>query len=380
MFSSNRLPLFYIVTAFFWFALYAFVPFVAPYGEELGANLRLLGLIAGAYGFTQMVVRFPLGILSDRLGSRKIFVLIGLFFSAISGFVVFFFPGPYMLLLSRALGGVAASSWVVFIVLNSSYHPPDQVTRSVGNLNGANAWGTMAALLLGGIVAQQWGVPYAFLLGGVGGLLALVLGFGIKEKRAEAAEPPSMASLLAIAKNRPLLVASVLGILIQYVRFASTFGFTPLVATELQATPLKLGMLGVVAALPGLVVSPLAGTVLPRVFGEKGTLSGGFVLAGISCALIPFSQALWHLFALQIIGAIGALATFTLLMGLCIRDIPTERRATAMGFFQAVYSLGMFLGPFIMGWLGHGFGLNIAFVAAGAVGLVGAVLAVVYKI
>ena len=35
---KNRLPLFYLVTALFWFALYAYVPFVAPFGEALGSG------------------------------------------------------------------------------------------------------------------------------------------------------------------------------------------------------------------------------------------------------------------------------------------------------------------------------------------------------
>ncbi|MCL2364585.1 MAG: MFS transporter [Defluviitaleaceae bacterium] len=387
---SNRLPLFYAVTALFWFALYVYVPFVAPFGEEMGANLRMLGLIGGAYGFTQMVIRFPLGIISDRLGRRKIFVLLGLLFAAASGFVVFFFPSPNMLLVSRALGGVAASSWVTFIVLNSAYHPPGEATKSVGYLNGANAWGTMSALLLGGIIAHWVGVPYAFLLGGGAGLVALALGFGIREKRtahtADASSaihkktpPPSVKELLGVAKNRFLLFAAMLAVLVQFVRFASTFGFTPLVAHGLGATPLQLGLLGVVAAAPGLVVSPLAGTVLPRVLGVRGTLAGGFVLSGVSVAVIPFTQHLWQLFVVQIVGSVGAIAAFTLLMGLCIRDITPERRATAMGFFQAVYGLGMFLGPFVMGWLGHSISLEAAFVTAGAVGLLGAALVFAQK-
>jgi MFS family permease len=68
------------------------VPYVAPYAEQMQADLRLTGLIVGAYGFVQMVIRFPLGIFSDRIGKRKIFILMGLLFAGISGLVVYFFP------------------------------------------------------------------------------------------------------------------------------------------------------------------------------------------------------------------------------------------------------------------------------------------------
>jgi len=377
----NRLPLFYVVTVFFWFSLYAYVPYVTPYAEGMGADLRLVGLIAGAYGFTQMLVRFPLGVLSDKLQKRKIFVLFGLAFAAVSGVCVFLFPGPLTLLLARGLGGVAASAWVTFAILGVSYYPPAQAAKSLGFLNAANALGRMAALLLGGFAAQWLGVPWAFLLGGLAGVAGLVMGAGIAEKPPDAGQkPPRLADLLEAARNRQLLCASLLGILIQYVMFATTFGFTPLAATKLDASQLQLGLLGVTSTLPGLLVSPLAGTLLPRKLGVKGTLGIGFALAGLGCALVPFCRELWQLFAVNIIGNIGAAAVFTLLMGLCICGVSPERRATAMGFFQAVYGLGMFLGPFAMGWLSHGLGLAPAFLFTGAVGGAGAIAAVCFSI
>ena len=371
--------MFYTVTAFFWFSLYAYVPYVTPYAETMGADLRLIGLIAGAYGFTQMLLRFPLGVFSDRLQRRKVFVLLGLMFAAASGVCVFLFPSPMVLLLARGLGGVAASAWVTFVILGTSYYPPAQTTKSVGILNAANALGRVMALLLGGVIAQRFGVAYVFLLGGIVGLGGLVLGVGIVERPLAARQkPPGLAALLDVARNRQLLCASLLGILVQYIMFATTFGFTPLAATRLAASQFQLGLLGVASALPGLLVSPLAGTLLPRRLGVKGTLGTGFALAGLGCALVPFCRALWQLFAAQIIGNIGAAAVFTLLMGLCIRDIPPERRATAMGFFQAVYGLGMFLGPFVTGWLSHSLGLMTAFFLTGAVGGLGAVASVFF--
>jgi len=376
---SKRLPLFYTVTAFFWFALYAYVPYVTPYAEAMGADLRLVGLIAGAYGFTQMVVRFPLGVFSDKLQKRKLFILLGLVFAAVSGLCVFFFPSPLTLLLARSFGGVAASAWVTFVIMGASYYPPSETTKSVGILNAANALGRMAALLLGGFVAQWFGVGYVFLLGGLIGLVGLILGIGIVEKLPDTRQkPPSLADLLEVARNHQLLCASLLGVLIQFIMFATTFGFTPLAATLLAATQLQLGLLGVASTIPGLLISPLAGTLLPRKLGVKGTLGIGFALAGLGSALVPFCQELWQLFAVQIIGNTGAAAVFTLLMGLCIRDIPPERRATAMGFFQAVYGLGMFLGPFAMGWLSHGLGLMPAFFFTGAVGGLGIIAAICF--
>lgn len=66
---------------FFWFSQYTYVPNLSAYLRELGASLTLIGIVTGSYGFTQMLARIPLGILSDRIGRRKIFVSAGFLLS-----------------------------------------------------------------------------------------------------------------------------------------------------------------------------------------------------------------------------------------------------------------------------------------------------------
>jgi len=376
---NNRLPLFYLVTVLFWFSLYAYVPYITPYTEELGVNLRLNGLIVSAYGFWQMIVRFPLGIFSDRLRKRKIFIIIGLCFAAVSGVCVFFFPHPFAMLLSRSFGGIAAASWVTFAILNAGYFQPEDTIKSVGYINAANAVGRLGAFLAGGFVAERFGIPYAFLLGGLAGLIGMFLGAGIIEKKpAVQKEPLKITELLKIARNRQLLCVSLLGVLSQMITFATTFGFTPMTAVQLGASNFQLGLLGMTSALPGLLLSPLAGTVLPKKFGVKYTLVVGFAVMGLATAAIPLCGNLWQLFAVQLLSSSGGTVVFTLLMGLCIYGIPNEQRATAMGFFQAVYGLGMFLGPFIMGWLSFGVGLNAAFNFIGGIGVVGMTAVIIF--
>jgi len=385
---SKRIPLFYTITAIFWFALYAYVPYISPYGEYLGADLRFIGLIVGAYGFTQMLIRFPLGILSDRLGKRKIFVLGGLFFAAISGVVVFIVPSSMALLISRSLGGVAAASWVTFTILGASYYSPEETSKSMGYLNSANALGRILAFLAGGLIAQWMGVPYAFLLGGLAGGVGLIAGLWIRDDAKsknncecpdnKIEKTPKISELLLSISNKQLLIASLMAIICMYISFATNFGFTPLLAENLGANSFQLGMLGMSAALPGLFVSPLAGTVMPKKLGSRNTIMIGFTLTAIGCCLLIFSTNLVQLYMIQVIISTGTAIAYTLLMSLSIMDIPAKSRATGMGFFQAVYGIGMFVGPFLTGWIAHGFGLSIAFGFTSGVGLIGVILACMF--
>ena len=63
--------LLYFINAFFWMTVYTYVPIFPAYIKNTGATATMIGLITGSYGVVQMLLRLPLGILSDRLRRRK---------------------------------------------------------------------------------------------------------------------------------------------------------------------------------------------------------------------------------------------------------------------------------------------------------------------
>ena len=63
--------LFVLITVIYWFSLYVYMPILTPYVEGLGASLSMVGLVVGSYGFTQMLIRIPLGIYSIGSASAR---------------------------------------------------------------------------------------------------------------------------------------------------------------------------------------------------------------------------------------------------------------------------------------------------------------------
>jgi MFS family permease len=76
------------------------------------------------------------------------------------------------------------------------------------------------------------------------------------------------------------------------------------------------------------------------------------------------------LLAVQVVAGFGRGVTGTTLMGLSIRHVSSAERATAMGVYQAVYAIGMFLGPLVSGAIGDHLGLAAIFLSTGAFQLV----------
>ena len=60
------------------------MPILAAYSKMVTGSLQAAGLVMGAYGLPQFLLRIPLGILSDRWRRRKPFVLLGFLFNGMA--------------------------------------------------------------------------------------------------------------------------------------------------------------------------------------------------------------------------------------------------------------------------------------------------------
>lgn len=77
------------------------------------------------------------------------------------------------------------------------------------------------------------------------------------------------------------------------------------------------------------------------------------------------------LYILQFIGGLGFTSLLSLFMSSAMRGIPPEKKSTAMGFFQAVYGVGMTFGPMLAGLLLAGWGMIPAYFSLAALCVAG---------
>ena len=171
-----------------------------------------------------------------------------------------------------------------------------------------------------------------------------------------------------------LLVVSLLAILIQLITFATVFGFTPIYALALGATKLDMGLLTLISTLPTAIAAWVGPRHVARWLGEKNVIIVGFILCGVFTMIIPLSSSLGFLMLTQFIAGFGRGLAAPILMSLSIKFIDSGQRATAMGFYQAIYGFGMFLGPLFMGAIGDLLTLKEGFVIVGGIGCFAAVL------
>jgi MFS family permease len=224
-------------------------------------------------------------------------------------------------------------------------------------------------------MAEDWGRTSPFYAGVALSVLAIMAFLWVRERSVEGQSAVSVRQLLAAGRDGLLLRVSVLAALTQYATFASPHTFMPVYATDVGASEAQLGLLAAAFLGTYTVANLGAGTIVRR-WGERTTVAIGMLVFAVGTGLVPLLQDVTQLGVLQAVAGIGRGLSFPVLMGLSIKDRPGVLRGSAMGFFQAIYALGMVLGPAISGFLGDLLGLRSMFVSTGLVCLLGAILAV----
>jgi predicted MFS family arabinose efflux permease len=365
-----------ITTALYWTALYCYVPILAPYVEHQGGTLTVVGFVVSAYGLAQLLLRLPLGVMSDWTGRRKPFLAVGLLAALVASLVFLLAPSPWFMIGARFIAGISACAWVAFTVLFARYFRPGETAQAMGYISCCNSLAIMGATLAGGYLADAfgWRAPFWGAAGIAGvGLFSLAFVY----------EPPPCAPpdrhfsprLRAVVCSRELLLVSLIAALGQWGVYATTFGFVPTYAVSIGATRTQLGLLITLSTLSGSLAALLSSIAVIRRCGTPLAIAAGHLSIAAATAVVPAIDTMVPLYLSQVLVGFGRGLTQPLLLNLAIARFSDGEKATAMGFFQAVYAIGMFAGPMSAGLIGSRAGYPGLFLCTAAVALLTAGIA-----
>ena len=359
---------------FFWASEYCHAPYFTPYLQTMGFAPEIIGILTGAYGFTQMLVRIPLGIVTDAAGCYKKTILMGTVFTTASSFWLMFATDFVSVFICRVLAGVAASSWLAFTILYAAYYQADESVRGVTNANALNSAGKLLAFILGLTTASLWGYKIPLLCSFLTGTVAIVCAALLKPitiKREGFKLPHVVRALTHPAVLRSAFFAVLLQLFLQ----GTVFSFTSSVAKEMGASSFEIGLNTLLFTIVQVAAAGFIGNKVLKKLSVVQSVTGGFGLMLVCCLLVAFAQNMWYLYISQIIAGICTLAINSVLMAMIVRYIPQENQSTAMGLFQALYGIGMTIGPVLTGAVSGTYGYTAAYLVIGGVMLAATVLA-----
>jgi MFS family permease len=362
-----------------WFSVYTYPSFLPAYAKsQLGAAPVMVGMIVGSYGFTQMLLRIPVGVISDALRRRTPFLILGMAASILSAVGLALVKTPVGALVFRSLAGVAVSTWVVHTALYSHLFSPEETMDAMGRQAAMQYGAQVVAMLLGGFLAQRIAPWAAFLLGGLAAAAGLVVMSGVPEQEIHASATPG--ALLAVIRDKGLLVSTLLATVFQFAAWGTIFGFTVNWASEVVGLDAsRLSLLSATLLLANTILSRFSGAVIRR-FGALPTLVAGFLACAAASALTAFSYGVAPLFTSQALYGVGMGLVLPVTVAGAIQNIAPEVRGAATGFYQSVYGAGMFLGPVLAGAIVSCAGYRANFFTMAGILLAGAALSFLWKL
>ncbi len=155
----------------------------------------------------------------------------------------------------------------------------------------------------------------------------------------------------------------------------TVFSFTSTVAKELGASAFEIGLNTVLFTLVQILSAGFIGKKVLKWLKPYQAVTIGFLLMGLSCLFVAYGDHMMFLYAAQIIGGVSNLMANSVLMSLIIRFVPQENQSTAMGLFQALYGIGMTIGPVMTGQIASVSTYSMAYLVMGIMTLVTAALA-----
>jgi len=372
--ERRRLIVLYAVVVFLYLVgLYLYVPTLPTYIRDKAQNLALVGVALAQYGLWQALVRLPLGIAADWLGRRKPFILAGLVLVGLGALIMGMSERIGGMIVGRAVTGLAAGAWVPLVVSFSSLFPAEETVRATALLTLVNSAGRVVATASTGSLNALGGYRLPFFLAVGVAALATVILLSVRERR-HPPKRPALGDVGRLVTRRNVLLPAILAAVVQYVVWASTFGFIPLLAENLGATDMTQS--GLVSLYVGVVA---LGNLLTSAFGGRFRGSRlalfGFVLMTAGLTTVTMAQSLPLIFLAQCCIGMAEGISYPVLMGLSIRYVDDAHRTTAMGLHQSVYALGMFSGPWLSGLLADEIGFQPMFgstaVACLTLGIIG---------
>lgn len=345
--------------------------------DELGGSEQDASLFFSIEMFAYILFAPVWGVVSDRLGRRQPLIVIGFLASALLYASYSSVDSIGLLLGLRFVQGafsVMGWSTLMAMVLDTA-GSDERRGRYLGLMGGALIFGVSLGAPLGGYVSRAWGAHAPL-------DLAALLFFGLAVGSLALTDPPrlkhqtTLGEIGAALKARPRLLLPTLFYFVD--RYS--VGFIVILF------PLYLGSLGVddpahrgqylgVFLLPFAFLQYFTGRLTEKI-GPYLLLVGGSLLYGIALCTVGYSDlyALW--WAMGILGVLASVM-FPPAIVLTTELSDPRTRGSAMGGFNLAGSLGFAIGPVVGVWAYQAFGYGFAFLLAGSLEILVALVALV---
>ena len=350
-------------------------PVLPLFAQALGSGNATLGMISAVSPFAGILFSFPIGVLSDKLGRRRLLIVSGVVF-VVAPLLYLFISDPLMLIPVRFFHGLGTAILgpVAAALLVDRF--PGRKGEVLGQYSSATLMGRSLAPLTGGIIISYFAaypglisyqVVYfvAFLVAIPAFAITLLYSEKDHHKIVFLQFKEFTLSFRTFFGDR-VLRATALVEMATYFSFGAFETFLPVFLFDRGFAGFEIGIIFAVQVVLMAVTKPLFGRVADRVDKRFQILAGLFMI-GVSVAVIPYFSQFSAFLLLSVTAGFG-LSLSTVATGAYTGEIAAKKEIGAsMGALSSTMDIGHSLGPLITGLI---IGITLSYPAGFMAGLV----------
>lgn len=346
-------------------------PVLPLFASHLGAGPSGVGMVASVSAFTGIIASIPAGILSDKLGRRRLLIFSAIVFST-APFLYLMVTKIWQLAIIRFYHGFATAIFVpVAMALVADLYHKERGERiswfSTSTLAGRFAAPAIGGGIIGAMVFSP-GLSYkaVYIVCGVAGITALILALKIPDsgevKKGNRDWKEMFRIFIEVISSKGILMTSSVeaAVLFAYGTFET---FLPLYSIKAGLTAYEVGIFISAQIITLALTKPFMGRFSDR-HGRKPQITAG-ALTGAACIWgIQFFSSFTPLLVLSILFGLS-LSIVTSATSALIADLSRrEAHGSAMGILGSVMDIGHTAGPIVSGIIAATYDFGRAFAAA----------------
>ncbi len=345
---------------------YMRMPLVPLFARDLGATTVEVGMINAGFMVAAAILSLPLGLVSDRLG-RKRLIVTGMAISGLTSLALLLVRTPFHVGAIYLFSGIGLACFSPSMMSYVGDVSPSQfLGRAYGWYTSALYLGMAAGPGLGGAIAAG-GFRTAFLSSAAVIAAGLLLGGARMPAPAaviRSAPPAPVAELREIAGNRAVLACWIATFFCTYA-WGALFAFFPLYARNAGISVIHTGLIFTCQAAANAVFRIPIGHLSDRTGRRERYVVAGCLLFALCISLVgAFRDAVSLYLLFTGIGAAMA-AAFTAIGAVLSEAVPTRVRGLTMGGYNTCIYGGFAASAATLGAVISRFGFPAGFALAG---------------
>lgn len=347
---------------------YLLMPTLPMFIKKLGGSDSQVGFIIGVFTISSVIIRPIVGGLMDKYG-RRIFIIGGLLFFAITMYFYDCVTGIIFLIILRIIHGV---SWAIATTsigtAVTDVIPPSRRGEGMGWYGLAMTLGMALGPILGLWVVKSYSFHYLFLVCTALALIAFILSFVTKIPKVKHAEKQQ----ISFFEKTALPIAIVTFFL--SLTFGGITTFLPLFAAKIQV---NVGTFFLVYAITLILTRPITGKISDK-YGEGIIIIPALIILAIALLVLTLTKGTIGLVITAILYGIGFGSAQPALQVATIRLLPAEKRGVANATFFTAFDLGIGLGSITLGFVLQLMGYEMLFIVCALSALISLLIFILF--